>query len=490
MARSHREEQSLVRRSSSSSEQSGSSERPYHCKRPHKKARTGCLDCKRRKVKCDEARPACRFCTLRQVKCEYPQVNARSQAPRNSPPRYSRSGIASCKAGQSNSQNRSPVVSPGIVYELQARPAIFDQEDMRLLWFYTAVTCDCVATPYDKERSIEVAVRTTITRYALETPFLMHSIFALSSMHMQSLQQVVDHQRALYYRVKSFEGYRKAVKEAKPETYPALLANAIILLIVTTQHFREPNSEPLYIIQWLQVWRGAGLIAGLTGLSSIFLAGLEPIFYRPSIDFGTAAAAVPSHLASMIIGIRPDNPDFPHIKCYYDTLQYLGSLYSGLRKGQSTVMTLRILTWFSFVPCQFVELTRLRCPRALVIIAHYTAFLKILDSLWFMTGVGDRSLRDLCNYLGHQWDSVLRMPLQVLEVTDPNQIAAIVLEDLDVGLRGSPLPKMSEVDWTEVGMVDDAGQRLRYDFSRGDYVVAGRDAISTQPTWNWTLDEY
>ena len=57
-------------------------EKPFHSKRPHKKSRRGCINCKTRKVKCDEARPVCRSCHLRKVECVYagpPPVASRDE---------------------------------------------------------------------------------------------------------------------------------------------------------------------------------------------------------------------------------------------------------------------------------------------------------------------------------------------------------------------------------------------------------------------------
>src|SRR4051812_8100193 len=63
------------------------SEKPYHTKRPHRKSRAGCRNCKTRKVKCDEARPSCRACTLRKEHCSYPTTSSSSASASASSPR-------------------------------------------------------------------------------------------------------------------------------------------------------------------------------------------------------------------------------------------------------------------------------------------------------------------------------------------------------------------------------------------------------------------
>ncbi|KAF7925469.1 uncharacterized protein EAE97_010550 [Botrytis byssoidea] len=41
--------------------------------RAHRKSRQGCMACKARKVKCNEARPACDACVRREISCHYPE---------------------------------------------------------------------------------------------------------------------------------------------------------------------------------------------------------------------------------------------------------------------------------------------------------------------------------------------------------------------------------------------------------------------------------
>ncbi|KAG7135997.1 Sterol uptake control protein 2 like [Verticillium longisporum] len=58
----------------------------------HKKSRTGCVSCKRRKINCDEGKPHCRNCRIHSTSCEYtatgdrrgpvsPQLTAQFSAP-------------------------------------------------------------------------------------------------------------------------------------------------------------------------------------------------------------------------------------------------------------------------------------------------------------------------------------------------------------------------------------------------------------------------
>jgi hypothetical protein len=75
----------------------------------HTKSRRGCLNCKRRKVKCQETLPECDHCTRIGLVCEYPDRRPRP-APEPSP-------------------SPSVICSPSA--PLQSGPALFSGDDMR-----------------------------------------------------------------------------------------------------------------------------------------------------------------------------------------------------------------------------------------------------------------------------------------------------------------------------------------------------------------------
>ncbi|KAM6506350.1 hypothetical protein FSOLCH5_013337 [Fusarium solani] len=371
-------------------------EKPYHSKRPHKKSRTGCRNCKARKVKCDEGQPVCRSCKLRNVECIYPALGCQQTLALN---------------------DSFPFLTQPLWH-----PSNIDVEGMKLLWFYTTFTSSSfsVAGPGNPVDNI---LNVRMVQVAFETPFLMDSLFALSNLHMQNLDQNCDPSHALAYRARFLEGYRRAVEAAAPETYVAIMASSIYLTVLSSQAFREKNSPELYILDWMVIWRGISLIIDQMGVENIFDTGMYALFERPAIDLEASTASIPNHLLFMVSSIKPYDPDYPDVATYHDTLKYLGSLYMYLREGFSPVMNLRIISWFTFLPRRFIDLARQRRPRALVIIAYYAAFLKLIKSIWWLKGVGERSLDDLCNYLGPEWEHLLLVPQEARDIDDELDLA-------------------------------------------------------------------
>ena len=286
----------------------------------------------------------------------------------------------------------------------------------------------------------------TVVQYAFQNPFLMHTILALASLHLQHLGEYSNGRRALAYRAKAFEGYRKAVEEANPQTFPALLANSLLLTATSSQAFRDKDSQPLFIIDWMIVWRGIGVIIELMGIEAIIKSGLGELFHRPPMAVQEAPPLIPSQLLFMVASISPEDPEFSNVDTYTETLKYLGLLYSNLQRGFTPTMELRIITWPTFLPKPFIDLIRKQKPPALIILAHYAIFLKIASRLWWLKGVGHRSISDLCTHLtttrsDPKWVEYLIAPRAALLAETDKDLARIALED--------PTWEPPVVDWRE-----------------------------------------
>lgn len=276
-------------------------------------------------------------------------------------------------------------------------------------------------------------LQTVLVQHAFAAPFLMDTILGLASMHMQSLgcPAAPEPTRAWVYRARSFKGYRTAIDDAQPQTFGALLANAVLLPILSTQFFRDPAFKELYIVDWLLLWRGVQSIVEITSVSSIADNGMRPLFDRPKLDHGPSLSALPKSLLLMVSFIDRDDPDFAALQTYQDSLRVLASLFESLARGIDSVMALRVITWSTVAPRQLLDLAQARRPRALVILAHHAAFLKLVQNIWWLQAVGDRSIRDICHALGPEWQKFLRIPLAALLVEDTAQLSRVILSVRD-----------------------------------------------------------
>ncbi|CAJ2510744.1 Uu.00g063690.m01.CDS01 [Anthostomella pinea] len=407
----------------------GTASKAYIPKRPHRKSRAGCKQCKKRKVKCDEAKPACKACGLRKETCVYP--NAPLSPASASPPSSSQTLAV---RSRESSVEQVPYVEPAclVISEPLFRPGeMSDSMDMKMLWFYTTQTYHSFSIETGHSQVVDHVLKVRIVEHAFKSPFLMDCLMALSSLHLQTLNQVVPTRRAAAYRARAFEGYRNAIEAARPADFPALLACSLLMCALSSQMFREDDAKPLYIIDWMAVWRGIALIIDIISPMSIQQSGMSVLFVRPPIDLEKCTQYIPNNLLFMITSIKPDDPDYEHQKVYYEYLRYLGSLYMELTvHGFSPIMDLRVITFLTFVPRPLLPLAKERRPRVLIMLAYYLCFTRIMPpGAWWMRGIGDREIDNIIEVVGDEWAHLLRVPRMVSQATDRIEMARIIIDN-------------------------------------------------------------
>ncbi|KZL77756.1 C6 zinc finger protein [Colletotrichum tofieldiae] len=124
-------------------------------KRPHKKVRTGCVPCKRRKIKCDERRPQCSQCIRQGSQCDL----------------------------RSSSPTRPPMAKLSFGPILAENPLSLNMLDLELIHHWTMSTYDSLTTsPLLRTFWLRDAVK-----IGFRCDFVMRTILALSAVHLGSV---------------------------------------------------------------------------------------------------------------------------------------------------------------------------------------------------------------------------------------------------------------------------------------------------------------
>ncbi|KAI0845789.1 hypothetical protein F5Y00DRAFT_163259 [Daldinia vernicosa] len=475
---------------SSNSKPSGDSpdsDRPYHSKRPHKKSRAGCRQCKKRKVKCDETRPTCKACRLRKEKCIYPATSASASAAlsttlvsRTTPISNSSSPISSPRP------SFNPDPSTIVISEPLFRPReMTDALDMKMLWFYTSRGYQFFSIQTGRSPAVDHVLQVKVVQHAFESPFLMDCLMAVSSLHLQSMKQPVPAQRTAAYCYRAFQGYRNAIEAANPSDFPALIACSLLMVAVSSQPFRDPDAKPLYVVDWMHVWRGISLIFEIVTPRVLQESGMAMLFYRPPVDLEKAAAYIPNNLLFMVASIKPGDTDDEHQQTYYDMLKCLGSLYQEVKEhGFSPILDLRIVTFLTFVPKAFIPLAKEHRPRALVLLAYYLAFSKITRGVWWVDGIANREIGHICKSVGEEWAHLLRVPQMVLRTEDKVEIAQLIINN-----RNWTPAEMDRYEQdrdprllTDLRLFDNQGSEI--DISQGEWMIKTSTPMSGHSNTN------
>ncbi|KAF1996172.1 hypothetical protein P154DRAFT_323434 [Amniculicola lignicola CBS 123094] len=171
-------------------------------RRAHTKSRLGCVNCRKKKIKCQETWPACGNCIKRGVLCRYPTVHYAHQ-----------------------DRPAPEVTSPRSLVQLRDTPTVFTANDMRLFHHFLTAAHPCV--PYQKN-TIWVKDVPTLSH---QFDYLMHAILALSGSHLSIYVDDPPTNRALDHRQKAITGLEKAFERWPPRAEEAhvMLATSFML---------------------------------------------------------------------------------------------------------------------------------------------------------------------------------------------------------------------------------------------------------------------
>ncbi|WEW59227.1 hypothetical protein PRK78_004696 [Emydomyces testavorans] len=192
----------------------------FHSRKPHRKSRTGCGNCKKRRVKCDETKPHCQKCESYGVSCDYAAGWPQSRE----------SNLLLMLANRSAS--RAGPIDASVL-----SMSITDQGDRIKQVLQSASTCDAdpeplpsftmdrapfalqcfidtvgfVASLSDSSRKV---VKGDMLRLAFRTPYLMHAILgvACTSLYQFSAYDKSQKIAEAYHWQKAINLYKKEIQ--------------------------------------------------------------------------------------------------------------------------------------------------------------------------------------------------------------------------------------------------------------------------------------
>ncbi|KAH6874373.1 hypothetical protein B0T10DRAFT_498842 [Thelonectria olida] len=242
-------------------------------RRSHTKSRKGCLNCKRRKVKCDEAHPACFNCKRYGVSCSL-GGNRESMASLSS---HNGSRIA-LPAMQPNLTSPTPAPSPnsdaGPPTDMSGSSIVglglFDHpnpclpqelwgREMELMHHYCTETANTISLRGDMCHVWNVIV----PRIGYSHPFVTHGILAIAAVHKSGL---VPSNRETYLRLAAYhqmvgsKSFRQELQRSTRENSMALFsfASAVVLYMFTlpsrlqSRQLEDPITSFVELVKLLQ----------------------------------------------------------------------------------------------------------------------------------------------------------------------------------------------------------------------------------------------
>ncbi|KAH7129222.1 hypothetical protein EDB81DRAFT_140116 [Dactylonectria macrodidyma] len=399
-------------------------------RRHHKKSRNGCLECKRRHIKCDEQQPICANCGAAEMRCSFLSKDLPYIVPVFAE-------VHSYVAASSTFSAVAPAPAPALAPVPTPTPASTPQQ--------SAITHQPV-DPYninithfellnnlfskeflDVENSVEpdVIPLSIYTNHAVSTPYLMHQILAISALHLgtksvESRTFYREYATGLQNRALFLFNESNPVLEVTPANcVPMFLFSTLVSgqLLFDTLHFERDSLEKFIdrFTHCLSVCRG--VIAVIDECRHLLDdTELGPLLDAQSImqPMETSGTECDGLLDLINTGDLSESMK----KTYRDQAAYLQLAFNAQGEiSQRKVRLPAILAWVILVTPDYIELLHQRQPVSLVILAHYAVLLHRGRRLWAFGDGGAFLIESIRDSLGPGWHERLKLPMAALSET-------------------------------------------------------------------------
>ncbi|KAJ4269836.1 hypothetical protein NW762_001505 [Fusarium torreyae] len=215
-------------------------------RRAHSKSRRGCTPCKTRHLKCNEARPVCSRCRDVDRECSYPTRTLARHQGADQQVSLSTGGLASSDSyGLALSITTS---TGGTSAEVGDQGDIYTIRHIRLLDNFDSVVLSGADPAGQQQRKAYMEI-------ALEFPFLLNQMLALSAAHMSvsnTTSGAADATEATFLQTRALEQFNRFQSTPRETTseqqriavflYSSLLSMHVLFDALASSESGEPDS--------------------------------------------------------------------------------------------------------------------------------------------------------------------------------------------------------------------------------------------------------
>ncbi|KAH8823943.1 hypothetical protein DL96DRAFT_1818663 [Flagelloscypha sp. PMI_526] len=358
-------------------------------RKSHHKSRGGCRNCKNRRVKCDQGRPGCGACLRRKEACTWLSLDEQ----------LSKVLTSAAVASLTDSQLELPPLGE------------FRKIDLELLHHWTTTTLQTFVPDVPVTRH---GFQIRLPHLALQHDFLLHSIFALSALHVHVLKSSGE-----YLRFAKVHCQKAIVSLDNTSDYVsgelAFMANALLSIY----WIASPHDGSWDVFDWFPVAR-----TFMRRLREHWIAVSNGIIKDSPVEGLTSVLQhhMRSPFPTIVENIHreevcPYDPeelmDFNVVRAYELLLQDLSYMWSVLMHPNQ--QSVAIYLFPAGVHDEFIDFFMKKRPRALILVAHYCALLSQFGSVWWYGA--DRARNDILKILSSldpKWLPWMEYPLTVI----------------------------------------------------------------------------
>ncbi|KAL3494004.1 hypothetical protein BJX62DRAFT_223586 [Aspergillus germanicus] len=405
-----------------------------HGRRAHRKSKAGCLQCKRRKVKCDEVKPVCRNCARHKVACSFGGVGL------SAPPQHNLTG--SCDPRPDISPLVTQVAesaSPPLIAVENQLPRDTDRPnlvvtptlplfDMELLHHYTTSTCYTLSS----NQVVQAIWRDETPRVGFSMPAVLHALLAVSALHLARS----DPARRTTCLAHAHIHHNTAVQLVTPHLPSLASDNGVglflfsaltcILACSATAHAEfSLFAERGCLAEWVRLIRGMKTVIEQSNWNFL-TTPLRPMFVygsRLTTTFGDTGSAATEHGRKFTWELRQAiNNKLGHDQ---ERCRIYGEALDGLSKTLGVAMapaegprlqTGDVFAWILELSDEYLDLLLQEDPFALMIFAYFCVALRQIEWMWWTEGLSRRLLMQIYPVLNERYHCWMTWPQEQINL--------------------------------------------------------------------------
>ena len=372
-------------------------------------------------LQCDEAKPICGGCNRHQVTCIYDHPAKPGESRHND--ESEASSPASSRSAPSRSSNLGPSTTE--LPENKKRRLL----ELKLIHQWTLKTC--LTFPLSADPSVCDINTTVLPNLGLEHNAVLYCIFFLSALHLMKTEpnnpdaKVAYH----YYYGLTVTAHRMDVNNLTGSNADVVCLTAALIRLGSFAILQERTITPYEYeppSQWMSMNQGTTNIHRETwkwiGNDPNSIAYRSVVQKSPNLTdfpvlFAPANREHLNHLLTNPPNVAPEPWDNVLQEAYYQTLSYIGAIQLALDAGVEGPAEIlrRCLAFPGLIPKEFFNMVEERRPRALVILAHYFAYLARFRDIWYLGDAGGREVRAIAGNLGPEWGDLMSWPSTEVE---------------------------------------------------------------------------
>ncbi|KAF4332610.1 sterol regulatory element-binding ECM22 [Fusarium beomiforme] len=387
-------------------------------RRSHKKSKKGCLQCKRRHVKCDEGRPICLLCQMSSRDCSFTSELPPQDQNSSTPDLSSREG--SLLSPTANFGSTSATSLSDTSHE-STFDSVVNMEHMELLVHLT--TNKDLFSLGDKVEDFQTTFDICM-KESLKAPYVLHETLAFSARHLATIHPERSarylHQ-AVNLQTRAVSLFNSTKRQVEPSNCVAILLFSVTLghhLLADALATRSPDGLDGFLTHYVQcaeMNRGFYRLT-LSAWPLLLESEFEPVLLWSSQQSSKDPIGNHCQPVKQLINDSTALTDGEKEVCQ-EAIQYLQVGFDAMfaeGQGKERSRYRMIFQWTMLASPELTSLLATKRPEALTLLGYYALLLHYGRSLWQVGDTGAYLLGLILDYLAPEWHIWLDYPRRMM----------------------------------------------------------------------------